>query len=48
MFWVKSCCRIKIGVDDYIIVELCVIKSSPIIVMKTDYVRQYWMSIVGD
>jgi hypothetical protein len=39
MFLVKCYCRIKIGVDDYIVVDLCVIKSSPIIVWMTmDYV----------
>jgi hypothetical protein len=47
MFLVKCYCRIKIGVD-YIVVDLCVIKSGPIIVwMTVDCVSQYWKSIVG-
>ena len=32
MFLVKSCYQIKIGVDDYIVVDLCVIKVGLIIV----------------
>jgi hypothetical protein len=42
MFLVKYHCRIKIGVE-YIVDDMCVIKSGPIIVwMIVDCVSQYW------
>jgi hypothetical protein len=48
MFLVKCYCRIKIVVDDYIVVDPCVIKSGLIIVwMIVDCDSQYWKSIVG-